>query len=230
MIIAIDGPDGAGKSTHVAMLRDWLQEKGVPCAVVSKWDVFDPSLHPEARFLRGTELQELRLCVAEMPTPARALFIMWLYAEAADRAVRLAGPHLVILDGYWLKHAAAEVAYGCDPKLIDALAGSMGFADVVLYLDVTPEEALVRKAGALTPYECGLDPARGPDKFLAQQTAIRNTMREWAERDGWRRIAASSVEEEQREIRELVLSLLPPELAPAARSAGAAAERSRERA
>lgn len=229
MIIAIDGPDGAGKSTHVAMLEGWLQEQGVPCSVVSKWDVFDPALHPEARFLRGTELRELRVCVAEMPTPARSLFIMWLYAEAAARAIRLAGPRVVILDGYWLKHAAAEVAYGCDPKLMDALRDSMGFADVVVYLDVTPEEALLRKAGELTPYECGLDPARGPEKFLAQQTAIRNRMLEWAERDGWLRIAASSVEAEQEEIRELVLSLLPADLVPADRRPRTAAERSRQR-
>jgi dTMP kinase len=208
VIITIDGPDGAGKSTHVALLHDWLRDEGVPCSVVSKWDVLDPDLHPEARFLRSAELSELKACVAEMPTPARSLFIMWLYAETVARASRLADGGLVVLDGFWMKHAAAELAYGCDPELVDALVASMGDIDAVLYLDVTPEEALRRKQGALTPYECGLDAARDPAKFLALQTAIRDRMRAWAERDGWLCVTARSVEATQREIRRLVRGLL----------------------
>ena len=216
MIVALDGPDGAGKSTHVERLHAWLRDAGVPCAVVSKWDVFEPALHPEARFLRGTDIAELRICVAEMPTPARSLFVMWLYAEAASRAVASSGVGVVILDGYWQKHAAAEIAYGCAPEVMDALAPSMSIADAVVYLDVTPEEALERKRGALTPYECGLDFDRDPQRFLDQQRAIRARMLEWAERDGWLRVAATSVDDAQREIRALVVGLLPDELRPPA--------------
>lgn len=216
MIVALDGPDGAGKSTHVERLHQWLGAQGVASEVVSKWDVFDPALHPDARFLRGTDVSELRVCVAEMPTPARSLFIMWLYAEAASRASASSHDRVVILDGYWQKHAAAEIAYGCDPKVMDALAGSMSIADVVIYLDVTPEEALARKRGALTPYECGLDFGRDPAKFVEQQTAIRDRMLAWAERDGWLRVSATSVDDAQREIRELVTGLLPSGLRPAA--------------
>jgi dTMP kinase len=211
VIVAVDGPDGAGKSTHVAMLHEWMREQGIPCEVVGKWDVFDPDLHPEARFLRGVELSELRVCVAEMPTPARSLFVRWLYAEAAARAARLAGEHVVVLDGFWMKHAAAEVAYGADPELIDALVSSLGEVDAVLYLDVTPEEALRRKQGSLTPYECGLDGDRDPARFLAVQTAIRERLLGWAERDGWLCVTARSVEDVQREIRELVRGLLAKE-------------------
>jgi len=207
VIVAIDGPDGAGKSTHVELLRGWLERRGVNCTVVSKWDVLEAEQHREARFLRGTDRAELTACVAEMPLPARSLFIMWLYAETAARAARV--PGVVLLDGFWMKHAAAELAYGADRGLIDAIVGGLGEVDAVLYLDVSPEEALRRKRGALTPYECGLDASRDTAKFLARQAAIRSQLLEWADRDGWLRVEGTTVEEVQTEIRRLVSELVP---------------------
>jgi thymidylate kinase len=213
VIIAIDGPDGAGKSTHVELLRDWLIDEGVACEVVSKWHVLDEDLHPEARFLRGTKLSEFRLCIAEMPSLARSLFIMWLYAEALGRVADVADERVVILDGFWMKHAAAELSYGCDPRLVDAIVAAMGSVDVVVYLDVVPEEALARKRGVLTPYECGLDAGLDTEKFLAQQTAIRAAMLAWADRDGWQRVESGPVDLTQKEIRRIVSDALAEHLA-----------------
>lgn len=204
MIVAIDGPDGAGKSTHVRMLAAWLAAAGVPCHVVSKWDVLDAAHHPEARFLRGTDRSELGVCVAEMPALARPLFVLWLYAETAARAARLAGDGIVVLDGFWMKHAAAELVYGADAAVVDAAVASFGPVDAVLYLDIEPEEALARKGGAVTPYECGLDAALDPARFVAQQTAIRARLLEWADRDGWARIRPGPVDAMQDEIRAVV--------------------------
>lgn len=209
MIVAIDGPDGAGKSTHVELLRGWLERRGVACTVVSKWDVLDADVHAEARFLRGTDRGELTACVAEMPLPARSLFIGWLYAETAARAARVSGDGVVLLDGFWMKHAAAELEYGADRTLVEAIVGALGGVDAVLHLDVTPEEALRRKRGSLTPYECGLDAGRDAGKFLARQAAIRSRLLEWADRDGWLRVEGSSVDEVQAAIRRLVSELLP---------------------
>jgi thymidylate kinase len=213
VIVAIDGPDGAGKSTHVALLHDWLTEQGIASEVVSKWHVLDAQYHPDTRFLRGTELAEFRLCIAQMPSLARSLFIMWLYAEVVDRAAKVAPGTVVILDGFWMKHAAAELAYGCDPRLVDAIVANMaagiGTVDAVLYLDVEPEVALERKLQSLTPYECRLDMDRSPAHFIEQQMAIRSRLLEWADREGWLRVAASGpLEATQREIRKLVLDLV----------------------
>lgn len=208
MIIAIDGPDGAGKTTQVRMLRDWLAVRGVDCEVVSKWDVFDPTRHPDARFLRGTDRAELGVCVAEMPPVARSLFVLWMYAQTAARAARVAERTLVILDGFWMKHAAAELAYGCDRALVEAALASFGSVDTVVYLDIEPAEALRRKGGALTPYECGLDAGLDPSRFLAQQTAIRARLLEWAERDGWLQVDTTSVDATQQRIRQLVADVI----------------------
>jgi thymidylate kinase len=208
VIIAIDGPDGAGKSTHVALLAEWFAAEGVPCEVVSKWDVLDETLHPEARFLRGTRLSEFRVCIAEMPSLARSLFIMWLYAEALGQVAAAADDRVVLLDGFWMKHAAAELSYGCDPRLVDAIVAAMGSVDLVVYLDVVPDEALARKRGVLTPYECGLDAGLDTAKFLRQQASIRARMLDWAERDGWVRLESGPVDRTQTEIRRIVSSAL----------------------
>jgi dTMP kinase len=209
VIVAIDGPDGAGKSTHVELLRDWLERRGVACTVVSKWDVLDVDRHPEARFLRATDRRELTACVAEMPLPARSLFIGWLYAETAARAGRASADGVVLLDGFWMKHAAAELAYGADERLVEAIVRALGGVDAVLFLDVTPEEALRRKGESLTPYECGLDASRDTEKFLARQAAIRGQLLEWADGEGWLRVEGATIEEVQTEIRRLVSALLP---------------------
>lgn len=208
MIIAVDGPDGAGKTTQVAQLAEWLTDQGVACHVVSKWDVFDPALHPEARFLRGTVPDELRVCVPEMPPAARSLFVMWLHAEAAARAARLGRDSVVLLDGFWMKHAAAELAHGGDPAVVEAVVAALGPVDAVVYLDIEPGEALDRKGGAISPYECGLDPERDPSSFVVQQSAIRARLLAWAERDGWLRVEPASRDETQRRIRAVVAELL----------------------
>jgi dTMP kinase len=212
MLIAVDGPDGAGKSTHVALLADWLESQGVPCEVVSKWHVFDPDRHPAGRFLGRTDREELRECVAEMPSPARALFIMWLYAQTAARAVRPDASGVVIFDGFWMKHAAAELAYGTSPRLVEAVVAAMPPVDAVFFLDVEPEEAMRRKQGAMTPYECGLDRDLDPAKFVATQRAIVDLLREWARRDGWQRVPAGAVAATQAELRDRVWALLSANL------------------
>ena len=40
MIVALDGPDGAGKSTQVRDLVEWARATGYTAIVVGKWDVF----------------------------------------------------------------------------------------------------------------------------------------------------------------------------------------------
>lgn len=212
MLLAIDGPDGAGKSTQVALLADWLAEHGVRCEVVSKWQVFDPERHPECRFLRGTDRAELRGCVAAMPSPARAMFVLWLYAQAAARAQRLAADAVVLVDGYWMKHAAAEVAYGADPALVEALVAALPPVDAVFYLDVDPAEALRRRQGELTPYECGLDPGLDPHRFLLSQHAIRAVLADRAGREGWHTVPAGPVEQMQAALRDRVWTVLAPAL------------------
>jgi dTMP kinase len=189
MLIALIGADGAGKSTQAAMLRDRLAETGIAVRYFDMWNVLKPELHPECRFVTG-DRPVVRTCIAEMEGPGRALFLFWMMALAARRSLADAAD-IVVADGYWQKHAAAELAYGCPPALIDGVSAAFPRPDLTLFLDVTPEIALARKGSAgLTPYECARDPAMPPEKFLTHQARVRATLASWATSENWARIDA----------------------------------------
>lgn len=207
MIVALDGPDGAGKSTQARLIVAWAREHGLSARAVGKWEIFEPGVVPEARFLRGTDQLELRVCIAEMPSPARMLFLGWMNSMAAERA-RQANADLVVLDGYWVKHAASELLMGCEPGLVAAITDSMAPVDLLVYLDVTPEEALRRKDRDLAPYECGTDPECHPDRFLSHQAAVRQVMVEWARLHNWAVVTAPTPELAQNELRRLLSARL----------------------
>lgn len=205
MIIALDGPDGAGKSTQVRDLVAWVQDLGHTARVVGKWDIFVPGVVPQARFLRGTDQYDLRTCIAEMPSPARMLFLGWMNTTAATRAQEC-DADVVILDGYWGKHAAAELLAGCPPELVHAITAAIAPVDTIVYLDVTPEEALRRKGTDLAPYECGRDPECSPVEFLRHQTAVREVLLQWADTLGWTVVDTRSREGTQEQLRQCVLA------------------------
>lgn len=208
VIIALEGPDGAGKSTQVGEVVSWARGRGLSARVVGKWEMFDQATVPEARFLKGTSQAELRICIPEMPSPSRLFFLAWMNTMAAARARQL-DDDLVVLDGYWFKHAASEIAMGCDERLVAAITHAISPVDLVVYLDVAPEEALRRKAGDLAPYECGRDPECRSERFVTHQAALRTVMLEWAHLHDWSVVVADTPEGTQQQVRDAILSNLP---------------------
>ncbi len=202
-LVALDGPDGAGKSMQARRLVEWARGRGLSARAVGKWEIFDHREVPEARFLRGTDQREFRVCIAEMSSPARMLMLSWMNTLAAERA-RVATEDLVVLDGYWVKHAASELLMGCDERLVEAMTDAIAAVDLIVYMDVTPDEALRRKAGDLSPYECGTDAECDPNRFLSHQAAARQMMLEWARRHNWAVVGEDTPEATQRSLRDLV--------------------------
>src|SRR5438552_1550945 len=117
MLIAFCGCDGSGKSMQVQRIRSWLDRDGYCVDVINKWDILDPVKFPECRFIR-TQLDDLRVCIAEMDGAARAMFLFWSISLTLTKPDR---DKIMLADGYWMKHAAAELEYGCSPALIEAL-------------------------------------------------------------------------------------------------------------
>lgn len=186
MLIALVGSDGAGKSLQARRLCAWFAERGRRVERVDMWDILDPDRHPQARFLTGGRPM-LRDCIAEMTTPARGLFLFWMIASVVAERRAAAPDAVLVVDGYWYKHAAAEHALGAG----DAVAVRMPEPDLVLHLDVSPAVALARKQpDGLTLYECGCDGSRAPESFLAHQAKVREILRQWARERGWHRIDA----------------------------------------
>lgn len=207
MIIALDGPDGAGKSTLVARAITWANKQGISIRVVGKWDILEPGVVQAARFLGGTTRDELRVCIAEMPSPARMMMLAWMNALAADRAGN-ATESLVILDGYWVKHAASEQILGCPPKLVAAVTDAIADVDAIIYVDVEPGEALRRKGDDITPYECGGDLRSRPASFLTHQRRMRMVMQYWAVEYGWPTIEADAPDAMERQLIDIIARMM----------------------
>jgi thymidylate kinase len=199
MLIAFAGIDGAGKSTQVNRVHRWLEEEGWPSEIVDRWDILDEKKFPECRFIRSSR-EEVRVCNSEMEGIGRAMFLFWTISLVLDKVVNRDPSRVYLLDGYWMKHAVAEIEYGCDPDWIDATVRALPAADVTIYLDITPEEALSRKP-ELTPYECARNPDLNPEDFLRHQGKMRTRLQRWAVDLNWEVI--SSMQDESQVTQEI---------------------------
>lgn len=165
-LICITGLDGTGKSTLVKALATQLPQ----AVVVSIWDLFgDPTLpvHP----FRSKEEIDQYLCA--LPVNARVLFLAHAFSGALEKAMR--GPHsLLILDGYWYKYFAPELALGADFALVQALVAAYPRPALTVELVLPPSIAAERK-GRLSRYECGCAPVAEQAAFadFQQQAAAQ---------------------------------------------------------
>jgi dTMP kinase len=187
LLVAIFGNDGAGKSTLVQSVRDEFAGRSISCAVMDKWDILDRQLHPNLDFI-VPELDPLRVAIARMEPLSRMLFLFWTMATTV-RAID--DPEVVLLDGYWYKHAAAELALGADSELVRSITSALPKPDLVVYLDIDPLTAARRKHGLFTPYECGCIEPCSEDNFLSHQEAVRAELEETSGLVGAVRIDAS---------------------------------------
>ncbi len=136
LLIAVEGIDGAGKTSVAALLAQYCGERGIACAL-SK----EPTSLKWGRELRRSASTGRLTLEDEL-----ALF-------RKDREMHVAGTirpaleqrHVVIVDRYYWSTAAYQGARGADPAAI--IADHETFAprpDVFLLLDVPVEQGLER--------------------------------------------------------------------------------------
>jgi dTMP kinase len=188
MLVALAGCDGAGKSTQAKRVAEWLRQRGWQCEVVDRWRILDPEIFPECRFIRSSR-EEVRVCNCEMNGLSRAMFLFWTLSLAIDKLMLQNRERVFLVDGYWMKHAAAELEYGCDSEWIEATVRCFPPADLTYYLDIHPEVALRRKS-VLTPYECARNAKLDSADFVSHQTKLRTRLQKWADELGWKIISS----------------------------------------
>lgn len=195
-LVAVAGADGAGKSTVTSQVASRLADTGLDVRRVERWDIVGNARYPAARFL-DHDVTDIRSCVADMPEQARFLFLMWSL-EMALAGQRDACPDrgIVLVDGYWMKHAAAEIAYGLDRDWVEGVVGGLRRPALTVHLRLDPARAWQRKQNDLVPYECGMDPACSPERFLDHQRAIESILLQWSARQGWLELDADRPVEE----------------------------------
>ncbi|MEM7698102.1 MAG: dTMP kinase, partial [Verrucomicrobiota bacterium] len=136
LLVAIEGIDGAGKTSIAALLAQWCGERGIGC-LISK----EPTSNHWGMKLRESA-QSGRLPVEEE--------LKLLELDRRDHIERSIGPALaeggiVILDRYYWSTAAYQGSRGLDyQKIVADMESFAPIPDLVLFLDVDVDAGLQR--------------------------------------------------------------------------------------
>ncbi len=180
-LIVIEGTDGVGRSTQVALLTEWLEARGY--AVVSSG-------------LRRSELAGNGIQRAKRGNTLDPLTLNLFYAtDFWDRLERQILPALragmvALVDRYIFSLIARAVVRGVPAAWMDNLYGFALVPDLVVYLDIDVEHLLPRvlSSTGLDYWESGEDFLSGPtlyDNFVEYQNRLLAELRRLADHHGF---------------------------------------------
>ncbi len=205
-LIVVEGIDGSGKSTQLSLLSQWLRSRGMAVAF-SEWNS-SPLVRETTR--RGKK--------KEMFTPST--FSLIHATDFADRLERYIIPLLkagavVCADRYAFTAFARDVVRGVSRSWVRNLYRFAVRPNLAFYFRVPLEVALGRILGgrdAIKYYEAGMDLGLSRnvvESFRLFQGRILEEYEAMADEMGFHVIdATGSIEEQQRQMREIVLSEL----------------------
>src|SRR6266705_2563346 len=169
-LIVIEGTDGVGRSTHVALLRTWLESIG--------YAVLDTGMTRSV--LAGRGIKNARAG----HTLGRLTMQLYYATDFADRLENQMLPALragfiVLTDRYIYSAIARAEVRGVDPVWIRSLYEMALVPDAIFYLKIQSPQELVQRvlsSGRRFDYwESGMDLRLGEDfydSFIAYQTQM----------------------------------------------------------
>lgn len=160
-LICITGLDGAGKSTLVERLSTQFSS----VAVSNIWDIMDGSIET-VPFKSKADI-DTYLC--ELTADSRLLFLAHALQFSIDKALQ-SEKEIILLNGYYYKYFATEMALGANVGLVEHLIKSFPTPDLVIKLELDVESSLKRKE-RLSKYECGAQPTSNSN-FLNFQALV----------------------------------------------------------
>lgn len=173
-LIVLEGADGSGRSTQIAILNDWLEGLGHATVQVG---------------LRRSTLVAAELDKAKQGNTLGRITMSLFYAtDFADQLDNIILPALragfvVLADRYIYTLIARAVVRGCDRKWLESLYGIAVVPDVVFYLKVSPQILIERnfqKNDCLDFWESGMDIGLSPDMYESFFKYQRMMQREFA--------------------------------------------------
>jgi dTMP kinase len=173
-LIVVEGADGSGRSTQIAMLTEWLEGGGHATVQVG--------------LKRSTLVSEELAKAQEGNILSRTTLSLFYATDFADQLENIILPALkagfiVLADRYIYTLMARDMVRGMDEAWLKNLYGIALEPDAVFYLNVAPEELVQRgfaKNTALDYWESGMDLGLSRDmfdSFLKYQTAMERTFR-----------------------------------------------------
>jgi dTMP kinase len=173
-LIVVEGADGSGRSTQIAMLVEWLEGSGHATVQVG---------------LKRSTLVSEELAQAQQGNILSRTTLSLFYAtDFADQLENMILPALkagfvVLADRYIYTLMARDMVRGMDEAWLKNLYGLALEPDAVFYLNVLPEELVQRgfaKNAALDYWESGMDLGLSRDmfdSFMKYQAAMEKTFR-----------------------------------------------------
>src|SRR6516225_7802565 len=173
-LIVVEGADGSGRSTQIAMLVEWLEGNGHATTQVG---------------LKRSSLVSEELEQAQQGNIlSRTTFSLFYATDFADQLENIILPALkagfiVLADRYIYTLMARDMVRGMDEAWLKNLYGIALEPDAVFYLNVPPEELVQRnfaKNLALDYWESGMDIGLSRDmfdSFMQYQRAMEKTFR-----------------------------------------------------
>ncbi len=205
-LFIVEGIDGSGKSTQIALLQKWLESEGY-VTFFSEWNS-SPLVHDVTR--RGKRKRAL--------TPMT--FSLIHATDFADRTEHhiippLKAGALVLADRYIYTAFARDAARGVDPTWVRGLYQFAVKPTVGFYFRISLEEAMKRILGgreAIKYYEAGMDLRLSDDmeeSFNIFQGRIIAEYERMVQEYGLIAIdAGQSIEEQQVQMRQIVIQAL----------------------
>ncbi len=208
-LFVVEGTDGSGKSTQLALLHQWLKAEGYP-VFFSEWNS-SPLVKDTTRRAKKRRLF----------TPAT--FSLLHATDFADRTERdiippLKAGAIVLADRYIYTAFARDVARGCDRAWVREMYKFAVKPTIAFFFRAPLDVAIDRIVSGrpeLRYYEAGLDMAWADDaeeSFTIFQGRILAKYDRMVEEFGLTVIDATrSIEAQQREMREIVSRYLSDE-------------------
>lgn len=204
-LVCVEGIDGSGKSTQLALLRDWLKDSGKD-VIFTEWN--------------SSELISQTTKLAKKKNMLSPRTFSLLHAvDFADRLKQIIAPALkagfiVLADRYAYTAFARDVARGVDTHWVREVYDFAIKPDLAVYFDIDPLTSLERICSNRAPkfYEAGMDMKLSNDPYesyvIFQSKVIEEYNKMLNEFEIVKLDAKDTIHKKQVEIRKLLKQIL----------------------
>lgn len=204
-LICVEGIDGSGKSTQLALLRDWLKSSGKD-VIYTEWNS-SPLISQTTKLAKKKNLLSPRT------------FSLLHAVDFADRLKQVIAPALkagfiVLADRYAYTAFARDVARGVDADWVREVYDFAIKPDLAIYFDIDPETSLQRICFNRAPkfYEAGMDLKLSNDpyeSYILFQSRVVHEYKKMLDEYGIIKLdATDSIHKKQVEIRRMLTEIL----------------------
>ncbi|HKU32381.1 MAG TPA: dTMP kinase [Candidatus Nitrosotalea sp.] len=188
MIIVVEGFDQAGKMTQSKLLAKFFKTKNMKSKIFSFPDYHTPIGKEIRRYLNGSR--------SFPPQVIHCLLAANRWEKAEEIRDALSENNVVIMNRYYQSNLVYGTVNGLEMKWLQNLDDGMPKEDLVILLDVNPDDSFSRKTQRRDKFEENME--------FAQK--ITKTYRKLAKEFGWHVVNASQHKQKvHQDIRQIVL-------------------------